>query len=125
MISAQEALERLREGNRRFVMDVRRRDTLTGQTRRSELAAGQEPFAIVDRIRPSVEALLVAEFRDQADALVRKAVRANIRVSADHLRHGSEVLEQSIQKDGLLVVGAEYSLNTGVVDFFDGVPGAG
>ena len=209
MIAAQEALERLREGNRRFVMDVRRRDTLTGQTRRSELAAGQEPFAIilgcsdsrvpaeivfdqglgdlfvirvagnivapsqigsvefaaerfgtrlvvvlghtecgavlatieelgrpsegqsrnlrsiVDRIRPSVEALLVAEFRDQADALVRKAVRANIRVSADHLRHGSEVLEQSIQKDGLLVVGAEYSLNTGVVDFFDGVPGAG
>src|SRR5437762_3874964 len=209
MISAQEALERLREGNRRFVMDVRRRDTLTGQTRRRELAAGQEPFAIilgcsdsrvpaeivfdqglgdlfvirvarnivapsqigsvefaaerfgtrlvvvlghtecgavlatieelgrpsegqsrnlrsiVDRIRPSVEALLVAEFRDQADALVRKAVRANIRVSADHLRHGSEVLEQSIQKDGLLVVGAEYSLNTGVVDFFDGVPGAG
>ena len=73
----------------------------------------------------SVEALLVAEFRDQADALVRKAVRANIRVSADHLRHGSEVLEQSIQKDGLLVVGAEYSLNTGVVDFFDGVRGAG
>jgi len=209
MIAAQEALERLREGNRRFVMDVRRRDTLTGQTRRRELAAGQEPFAIilgcsdsrvpaeivfdqglgdlfvirvagnivapsqigsvefaaerfgtrlvvvlghtecgavlatieelgrpsegqsrnlrsiVDRIRPSVEALLVAEFRDQADALVRKAVRANIRVSADHLRHGSEVLEQSIQKDGLLVVGAEYSLNTGVVDFFDGVPGAG
>src|SRR5213596_1386325 len=81
--------------------------------------------SIVDRIRPSVEALLLAEFRDQADALVRKAVRANIRVSADHLRHGSEVLEQSIQKDGLLVVGAEYSLETGVVDFFDGVPGAG
>ncbi len=209
MISAQEALERLREGNHRFVMDVRRRDTLTGQTRRRELAGGQEPFAIilgcsdsrvpaeivfdqglgdlfvirvagnivapsqigsvefaaerfgtrlvvvlghtecgailatleelgrpsegqsrnlrsiVDRIRPSVEALLATESGDHADALVRKAVRANIRVSADHLRHGSEVLEKSIQKDGLLVVGAEYSLETGVVDFFDGVPGAG
>ena len=209
MISAQEALERLREGNHRFVTDVRRRDTLTGQTRRRELTAGQEPFAIilgcsdsrvpaeivfdqglgdlfvirvagnivapsqvgsvefaaerfgtrlvvvlghtecgailatleelgrpsegqsrnlrsiVDRIRPSVEALLATEFGDHADALVRKAVRANIRVSADHLRHGSEVLEQLIQKDGLLVVGAEYSLETGVVDFFDGVPGAG
>src|SRR5882724_1405988 len=209
MIAAQEALERLREGNRRFVMDVRNLDTFFSQPARRELAAGQEPFAIilgcsdsrvpaeivfdqglgdlfvirvagnivapsqigsvefaaerfgtrlvvvlghtecgavlatieelgrpsegqsrnlrsiVDRIRPSVEALLVAEFRDQADALVRKAVRANIRVSADHLRHGSEVLEQSILKDGLLVVGAEYSLNTGVVDFFDGVPGAG
>ena len=51
-------------------------------------------------------------------------MRANIRVSANHLRHGSEVLEQLIQDDGLLVVGAEYSLETGVVDFFDGVPGA-
>ena len=49
-------------------------------------------------------------------------MRANIRASADHLRHGSEVLEQLIEKDGLLVVGAEYSLETGVVDFFDGVP---
>lgn len=209
MISAGEALGRLREGNHRFVTDVRRRDTLAGQTRRRELAAGQEPFAIilgcsdsrvpaeivfdqglgdlfvirvagnivapsqvgsvefaaerfgtrlvvvlghsecgailatieelgrpsegqsrnlrsiVDRIRPSVEALLATGFGDHPDALVRKAVRANIRVSADHLRHGSEVLEQSIQKEGLLVVGAEYSLETGVVDFFDGVPGAG
>jgi carbonic anhydrase len=72
-----------------------------------------------------VEALLATEFGDHPDALVRKAVRANIRASADHLRHGSEVLEQSIQKDGFLVVGAEYSLETGVVDFFDGVPGGG
>lgn len=47
MISAREALERLREGNRRFVSDVPRRDTLTSQTHRSELAAGQEPFAII------------------------------------------------------------------------------
>ena len=77
------------------------------------------------RRRIAVEALLATDIGDHADALVRKAVRANIRVSADHLRHGSEVLEKSIQKDGLLVVGAEYSLETGVVDFFDGVPGAG
>jgi len=56
---------------------------------------------------------------------VRNAVRANVRVSANHLRHGSEVLEQLIQSDGLLVVGAEYSLETGVVDLFDDVPAAG
>jgi carbonic anhydrase len=31
------------------------------------------------------------------------------------------VLEQLIHNDGLLVVGAEYSLESGVVDFFDGV----
>jgi len=209
MISAREALERLREGNRRFVADIRNRDTLTSQKCRNELAAGQEPFAIilgcsdsrvpaeivfdqglgdlfvirvagnivassqvgsvefaaarfgtrlvvvlghsqcgavlatleelqqptknqsrnlrsiVDRVRPSVEPLLVTELRHDPDALVRHAVRANIRASANHLRHGSAVLDQLIQNDGLLVVGGEYSLETGVVDFFDGVPGAG
>jgi len=78
--------------------------------------------SIVNRIRPAVEALIERSTGVDRDALVQQAVRANIRVSADHLRHGSEVLEQAIEKDGLLVVGAEYSLESGVVDFFDGVP---
>jgi carbonic anhydrase len=209
MISARQALEHLREGNLRFVSDTRNRGTLTSQTRRIELAAGQEPSAIilgcsdsrvpaeivfdqglgdlfvirvagnivasslvgsvefaaarfgtrlvvvlghsqcgailatleelqqptgnqsrnlrsiVDRVRPSVESLLETDLRHDPEALVRQAVRANIRASADHLRHGSEVLEQLIQNDGLLVVGAEYSLETGVVEFFDGLPEAG
>ena len=209
MMRAREALDRLREGNRRFVSEIRSHDSPTSQTRRNELAAGQEPSAIilgcsdsrvpaeivfdqglgdlfvirvagnivasslvgsvefaaarhgtrlvvvlghtqcgailatleelqqptenqsrnlrsiVDRVRPSVEALLETELRHDPEALVRQAVRANIRASASHLRHGSEVLEQLIQKDGLLVVGAEYSLETGIVEFFDGVPGAG
>ncbi len=81
--------------------------------------------SIVDRIRPSLEALLAADSGLHPADLVERAVRANIRVSASHLRHGSEVLEQLIQKDGLLVVGAEYSLATGVVEFFDGVACAG
>ena len=72
-----------------------------------------------------MEALLATELRHDPDALVRQAVRANIRVSVNHLRHGSEVLEQLIQKDGLLVVGGEYSLETGIVEFFDGIPNAG
>jgi carbonic anhydrase len=209
MISAAQALERLREGNRRFVSDVPSSAMLTSQARRNELAAGQEPFAIilgcsdsrvpaeivfdqglgdlfvirvagnivassqvgsiefaaarfgtrlavvlghsqcgavlatleelqqptedqsrnlrsiVDRVRPSVEALLATELRHDPDALVRQAVRANIRVSANQLRYGSEVLEQLIQREGFVVVGGEYSLETGVVDFFDGVPKAG
>lgn len=206
MISAREALERLREGNRRFVSDIPSRDAFTGPARRNELATGQEPFAtilgcsdsrvpveivfdqglgdlfvirvagnivassqigsvefaaerfgtrlvvvlghsrcgaigatleelqrptenqsrhlrsIVDRVRPSVEGLLATELRHDPEALARQAVRANIRVSVDHLRHGSQLIEQRIQNDGLLVVGAEYSLETGLVDFFDGVP---
>jgi carbonic anhydrase len=206
MLTAQEALEQLREGNRRFVAGVRGRDTLANQARRLQLASRQEPFAIilgcsdsrvpaeivfdqglgdlfvirvagnivapsqvgsvefaaerygtrlvvvlghsacgavmatleqlgrptgdqssnlrsiVERIRPSVETLLRTEFASRPDALVEQAVRANVRVSANHLRHGSEVLERLIRNSGLLVVGAEYSLETGVVDFFDGVP---
>jgi carbonic anhydrase len=205
MIPALEALERLREGNARFLSGVRSGD-MTSESRRNQLASGQEPFAtilgcsdsrvpaeivfdqslgdlfvirvagnivapsqvgsvefaaarfgtrlvvvlghsqcgailatleeirqatenqsrnlrsIVDRVRPSVEALLATELRHDPKALVREAVRANVRVSANHLRHGSEILEQMIRKDGLLVVGAEYSLETGAVDFFDGVP---
>jgi carbonic anhydrase len=205
MIPAHEALERLKEGNRRFVSDVPSLHTFTNRARRRELAVGQEPFAIilgcsdsrvpaeivfdqglgdlfvirvagnivapsqvgsvefaaersgtrlvvvlghsncgailatleelgrpseaqsrnlrsiVDRIRPSVEPLLAPGVGDQPGALVRDAVRANIRASANHLRHGSEVLEQLIQTNGLLVVGAEYSLDSGIVDFFDGV----
>lgn len=207
MISAQEALARLREGNRRFVSGVRSVDTLISHTQRNELVAGQNPFAvilgcsdsrvpveiifdqglgdlfvirvagnivaasqigsvefaaeqfgtrlvvvlghsrcgavqatleelqrpnenqsrnlrsIVDRIRPAVEGLLATELRRDRDALMQQAVRANVRVSANYLRHGSEVLEELIQRHGLVVVGAEYSLETGVVDFFDGAPG--
>ncbi len=78
--------------------------------------------AIVDRVRPSVEGLLETSLRDDLNALIREAVRVNIRASASHLRHGSQLLEQLIQNDGLVVVGAEYSLETGLVEFFDGVP---
>jgi carbonic anhydrase len=77
--------------------------------------------SIVDRIRPAVEGLLDGTERD-ARTLEQLAVRANIRMSANHLRHGSDVLEHLIQQEGLVVVGAEYSLQTGVVEFFDGVP---
>ena len=76
---------------------------------------------IVDRVRPSVEGLLETELRHDVDTLVKHAVRGNIRASVNHLRHGSEVLEQLIQDNGLRVVGAEYCLETGSVEFFDGV----
>ena len=209
MISAPEALERLREGNRRFAAGIRSRDILASQTRRNEVVGGQEPFAavlgcsdsrvpvelvfdqdlgdlfvirvagnivassqvgsvefaaerfgtrlvvvlghsmcgavlatleelerptsspspnlhsIVDRIRPAVQTVLDRHTQETPNALVQHAVRANIRASAMHLREGSQILERLIQRDGLLVVGAEYSLETGVVDFFDGPPEAG
>ncbi|HEV7990354.1 MAG TPA: carbonic anhydrase [Gemmatimonadaceae bacterium] len=83
-----------------------------GETRSRNLRS------IVDRVRPAVQGLMGTELANDHDALVRAAVRANIRISVDHLRHGSEILEQLIRQDGLMVVGAEYSLENGVVDFF-------
>ena len=70
---------------------------------------------------PSVEGLLATDLRRDPEALVSHGVRANIRTSVNHLRHGSQLLEQLIQDEGLHVVGAEYSLETGVVEFFDEV----
>jgi carbonic anhydrase len=208
LISAIEALGRLRDGNARFVTDKATAAALSSHARRASLVAGQEPFAIVlgcsdsrvpaelvfdqgfgdlfvirvagnvvapsqigsvefaaarfgtrlvvvmghsqcgavaatveemlgratnqsrnlrsivDRVRPSVESLLSGRRVMDPETLGREAVRANVRASVQQLRHGSELLEQLIRQDGLLVVGSEYSLETGVVTFFDDPPGA-
>lgn len=78
--------------------------------------------AIVEFIRPSVEALLDAGLGDDPEALIERAIRSNVRATAEHLRHGSDIIEELERDDGLLIVGAEYSLETGLVDFFDGAP---
>ncbi|MDQ3516117.1 MAG: carbonic anhydrase [Gemmatimonadota bacterium] len=206
MIPAREALDRLREGNRRFASHERGSDPFLSHTPLADLAAGQNPFAIVlgcsdsrvpaeivfdqglgdlfvirvagnivapsqvgsvefaaarfdtrlvvvlghsqcgvilatleelqqptenqsvnlhaivDRVRPSVEALLATDLAQDLGELVKAAVRANILASVGHLRHASPVLEQLIQNEGLLIVGAEYSLETGIVEFFDAPP---
>ena len=75
--------------------------------------------SIVGRIRPAVEGLLEGPLRDNPEALLDEAVKENIRASVRQLRHGSDILEQLIRDDGLLIVGAEYCLEAGVVDFLD------
>jgi carbonic anhydrase len=95
------------------------------QLRRPSELGSRNLRAIVDRVRPSVEGLLESDAGRDPESLVRRAVRANIRASANHLRHGSQLLEQLIQDDGLLVVGGEYSLESGAVEFFDGLPASG
>ena len=209
MIPAEEALVRLKEGNRRFVSDLRGKEIVTDQSRRRELIAAQEPFAmilgcsdsrvpaeivfdqglgdlfvirvagnivapsqigsiefaaerygtrlvvvlghsscgailatveelehpnesrsanlqsIVSRIRPSVQTLMETELKHDHEALVKHAIRANIRASVNQLRHGSPTLEKLIQENKLMVVGAEYSLDTGAVEFFDESHGSG
>ncbi len=202
MIPAEEALERLKEGNQRFV-DGTARSNVPDQARRDQLTAGQTPFAIilgcsdsrvpaelvfdqglgdlfvirvagnivapsqigsvefaadlfntrlvvvmghtncgavratveemrrpsgeqsanikaiVDRIRPAVEPFRPTELWNDTEALLCNATRANVRASVNQLSHGSETLERLIEEQGLRIVGAEYSLETGVVEFFD------
>jgi carbonic anhydrase len=205
-LSADQALQRLQEGNRRFSQNLRSLDTTMGQAARASLAAGQNPFAvilscsdsrvpsefvfdqglgdlfvirvagnvvapslvgsvefaaatfgtrlvvvmghsrcgaikatldfiqhrvdapsenihdIVDRCRPAVESVVHAAGSGvEPERLMHEAVRANVRQSCAHLRHGSRLLEKLIQEEGLRVVGADYSLDTGDVDFFDGL----
>ena len=78
--------------------------------------------SIVDRVKPAVESLMCTELKNDPEKLVDAAVRANVRASANQLRHGSEIIEDLVQNDDLLIVGAEYCLESGIVDFFDGVP---
>jgi len=203
MITGIEALERLKDGNRRFASGLRSVESLSSHTRRADLANGQEPFAIilgcsdsrvpaeivfdqglgdlfvirvagnivapsqigsvefaaarfgtrlvvvlghsscgavvatleelqgtpqsqsrnlrsiVNRVRPAVESVLESFKAGGSENLLDLAVRANIRAAANQLRHGSALLEQLVDDEGLLIVGAEYSLETGIVDFLE------
>ena len=89
--------------------------------RSSEPDASQNLLANVEPIQLSVERLLATELTHDTDSLMRDAVRANVRGCADRLRYGSRILAESIARDQFMVVGAEYSLESGTVDFFDGL----
>ena len=201
-----DALARLREGNRRFIANVRGIDALLSQHRRAELADRHKPFAIVlgcsdsrapaeivfdqglgdlfvirvagnivapsqnasvefaaqrfgiplvvlmghtrcgaieatleaisrpedeslhplrsivDRVRPAIEPLTFTDLARHPDELRRQCVRANVRAGANHLRHGSPAIEKLVLDQRVTVVGAEYDLESGLVDFFDGAP---
>jgi carbonic anhydrase len=203
MKSAQEALELLKDGNRRFVNHLRSAEVMLSQIRRGELVKGQKPFAIilgcsdsrvpaeivfdqglgdlfvirvagnivapsqigsvefaaeafqtrlvvvmghtfcgaidatleyianpsaqrspnllsiVNRVRPAIEGLVHTELAKDHQRMVHEATRANVRASVNQLKHGSEILERMVLQDGLRVIGAEYSLESGEVDFFE------
>jgi carbonic anhydrase len=75
--------------------------------------------SIVERIQPALEALIRATPRLDSEALAREAVRANVRASVRALSHGSEIIERFVRDGRLLVVGAEYALDSGEVEFLD------
>ncbi len=76
---------------------------------------------IVSRVGKAIKPLF-GNGEDDPEDLMDKAVRANVRASCHKLRQGSAVLKRLTKSDGLVIVGAEYSIETGAVDFFDGVP---
>lgn len=203
MITASEAIEKLKEGNQRFVSGVRSIDTIVKQIQRADFVEGQAPFAIilgcsdsrvpaeiifdqglgdlfvirvagnivapsqvgsvefaaerfgsplvvvlghsmcgavmatiddlerpsaetssnvlsiVNRIRPTVEPLFETELRNNPDKLLESCIHANVLAATNHLMHGSQMLENLVQQGRLKIVGAEYSLETGIVKFFE------
>ena len=203
MITASEALNRLKEGNQRFVSGVRSVDNIVKQIQRSDLIAAHSPFAvilgcsdarvpaelifdqglgdlfvirvagnivapsqvgsvefaverfgiplvvvlghsmcgavratldalrspsndassnllsIVNRIKPTVEPLFHTELSEDSDKLLESAIKANIFAATNHLQHGSPMLERLLQTGELTIIGAEYSLNSGEVEFFE------
>lgn len=88
----------------------------------SENPATGHVNAIVERIRPAIAPVLDAGDSSDRDALMRESVRANVRASVDGLRNGSETIERLIRDEGLIIAGAEYSLESGLVEFFEGAP---
>jgi len=203
MITASAAIERLKEGNRRFASGVRSIDSIVKQIQRADFVERQAPFAIVlgcsdsrvpaeivfdqglgdlfvirvagnivapsqvgsvefaaerfgmplvvvlghsmcgavratidelerpskkkssnvlsivNRIRPAVEPLYETELRNDPDKLLEASIHANILAATNHLMHGSQMLEHLVQQGQLKIVGAEYSLETGEVMFFE------
>jgi len=78
-------------------------------------------LSIVNRIRPHVEPLLLTDLKNKPEELLSASIRANILASTNSLRHGSQLLEKYLQSGKLKIIGAEYCLETGEVEFFDDI----
>ncbi len=78
--------------------------------------------SIIDRIAPHIESAVRASASASDPALLREMMHINVRASADHLRHGSRLLEELVLAGRVAVLAADYELETGRVQFFDGLP---
>jgi carbonic anhydrase len=78
--------------------------------------------SITDRIAPHIQQMVQSTQTAADEGLLRELMRVNVRASADHLRHGSQLLEELVLAGRLAILGAEYELETGRVHFFDGLP---
>lgn len=86
------------------------------EMQREESQRSQSLRSIVSRVRPAVEQVMAQE-HSSPEALVAHAVRANIETSVRQLRDGSDEIRRLMHENGLQIVGAEYSLESGRVEF--------
>ena len=89
------------------------------QIRQPQASRSQYLRSILERIRPAVEPLSEIGTDLTPEQLLERAIRSNIRMSVNQLRHGSSFLEEIHDSGSLRIVGAEYSLESGEVDFFE------
>ena len=89
------------------------------QIRQPQASRSQHLRSIVERIRPAVEPLSEIRTDLTPEQLLERAIRSNIRMSVNQLRHGSSFLEEIHDSGSLWIGGAEYSLESGEVDFFE------
>ena len=71
--------------------------------------------AIVDSIKPGIEDSI--SDLDSYDEKIQKAVRANVQTSINNLINESEILRQLRSESGLKIIGADYCLESGTVEF--------
>lgn len=90
--------------------------------RASESIGSENLHSIVSRVQPAVEGLLADDAGEGEAPLLDQAVRANVRAAVEGLQRDSDIIRGLVHSEGLVLLGAEYALETGEVDFFDGVP---
>ena len=72
---------------------------------------------IVNCIKPSVEAMLKNDLQEGPESLQRQAMRNNVLNSVHQLQQQSTLLRNQIDHEGLKIIGAEYCVSSGAVDF--------
>lgn len=92
--------------------------------REGEMPSSPNLKSIVEKIAPAVSPLLESGDSADLESLVDQAVKANVKNTVNDLLSDSPVLQHWMKEDNLVVVGANYSLESGQVEFFDVPPGA-
>lgn len=87
------------------------------QMREGGTSGSEHVDALVDLLRPGLEGVNLCSHSAVADG-----VRSNVVATSTALQRDSKLLQAAIDAGELHITGAEYDLDSGVVDFFHQVP---